>query len=214
MQVKQLLMLVRDEPLSMYKPEAAMVMDLINEKIKTRLYVNDHSGTTLLEFISKHVPADIGTQILGHELNDGLDLRSHQQHLQKILEEKNKGAKIVQTLVVLGMCFLLTCVTLVFLSTIYHGRPIPDWEIAVIMFGGPIAVIWQFQGVFSSDNKDFLFAALGKTPPGNMVSTIANAFRGNTRGSDIQTPYYGQRSTDHNQRDGAAPPPPPPPGYG
>ena len=190
MQVRQLLALVKDEPLVSYKPEAAMIIDLIRDKTKVVLHVSGHTGNSILTYINGLDEA-LAEHILSFELNDGLDLRAHQRNLQRILEEKNRTAKIVQIFIVLGMCFLLTILTAVYVYAIFNGKTIPGWEVTFILFGGPIAVIWQFQGVFSTENKDFLFAALGRTPPGNMISTIASALRGNTRSSD-----RGYRSRD------------------
>lgn len=180
-----------------------MIADLLHDETGVWSNVMAETGTSLLTYIEGLEPK-LHPKILDFELNDGTDLKTHQRHLQKTLQEKNKGAKILQTLVVLGMCFLLTVMSGVFLEAIYSTKPLPSWEIAAILFGCPVLVIWQYQGVLSAENKDFLFAALGKTPPGNMVSTIASAFRGRSREGDMQVPFMEQRG-----KSSATPPPPP-----
>lgn len=203
MKVGQLLSVVRDEPIAQYIPEAAMIMELIHDHTKVRLHMSDFTGKSLLEHI-EGLPENVSQAILNHELNDGLDLRTHQKSLQKVMAEKNRVAQVVQVLIVLGMCFLLTATTLVYLKLLLESKSIPTWELTLIIFGGPIAVIWNYQGVLNSQNKDFLFAVLGRTPPGNMISTLVGAVRGNSRQSD------GQYAAPASGR----PPPPPTQDYG
>lgn len=172
--VRTFLSLLAERPLASVRPEGEQVKELIN-KYCTNVYgIADLTGITACEAIDALAPKD-RDEVYLTELNDGMDLVQYRRELQSLLDEKNDG-KGLRKFLAFGMATLMAIGSLSLSFAIcwiaYHEKTLPPWELCLIALGGPVMVVWQYNGVLTQERKDFLAAALGRTPQAGIIGGL------------------------------------------
>lgn len=178
MDVRTFLGLVGDRSLSTIQPEGQQVVDLLNKYSEEKHSVLGLTGITASEVIDALDSQD-RDEIYLTELNDGVDLAKYRRELQSFIDQKNSDGKTLRKVLAFGMATLLAVLTLCLSYAIVHvalvQKELPPWELCLIAFGGPAMVVWQFNGVLAQENKDFLAAALGRTPQAGIIGGLLSS---------------------------------------
>lgn len=207
MNVRDFLGLLGDRPLSSVKPEGRMVIDLINRYVDQPYEAGDLTGITACEAIDALDQKD-RNEIYASELNDGMDLVQYRRELQSLLDQKDGDGKQLRRILAFGMATLLAALTLSLSWAIVYvawvKNELPPWELCLIAFGGPAMVVWQYNGVLTQERKDFLAAALGRTPQagiiGGLLSSMGNSRDVRRRRSDMDEDDFRPRNRYHDDR--------------
>lgn len=174
MNVRTFLSLLAERPLVSIRPEGEQVKELINKYCTGTYGVSDLTGITACEVIDALDPKD-RDEVYLTELNDGMDLVQYRRELQSLLDEKNDG-KGLRKFLAFGMATLMAIGSLSLSFAIcwvaYHQKTLPPWELCLIALGGPVMVVWQYNGVLTQERKDFLAAALGRTPHAGILGGL------------------------------------------
>lgn len=164
MVIRRVLRLLGDQPIKDEEPEASHIASMWRELFQTEIDLSAHTGNSLLALIATLPPA-VQERILSFQLNDGLEQL-------KTLNASNQPAKRLQYVLAFGMATLVAAVVFTLCDAIYHGKPLPPWEIIALLVGPATLVVWQFQGVLSGENKELLRAVVGNTPPASVASRL------------------------------------------
>lgn len=217
MNLKQFLELCGAKAVLTIAPEGKMAIDLVGRYHQSLPDTMTLSGDLLLSLIAELDPA-IQENLLRTELNDGKDIIQYRNELQSLLENKDKWGKRIRLILSVGMATLLAgmCIahTGAMLWVAYQKQELPGWEVLMIVYGIPGMVVWHFFGVMTQERRDFLAAAIGRTPQagiiGGMLSNMGNgAIR--RRSEDYEhARHYAPRDVDNSGYRGNQNPPPPP----
>lgn len=194
MNVKQFLELCGERSILTILPEGKQTVELVAKHCDSLPDTMTLTGNLMLNIISTLDPA-VQENILLTELNDGMDVIQYRRELKSLLDDKDVWGKRIRLILSVGMATLMAgmCVahTAAMLWVAYQEKTLPDWEMLLIVYGIPGMVVWQFFGVMTQERRDFLAAAIGRTPQagilGGMLSNMGSGIqrrRGDSRGFD------------------------------
>lgn len=206
MNVRTFLGLVADRSLSTIRPEGQQVIELLNKYSDQPYTVGDLTGITACEVIDALDPQD-RDEIYITELNDGVDLVQYRRELQSLLDQKDTNGKRLRQVLAFGMATLLAGLTIsVSFAIVYVAwvkNELPPWELCLIAFGGPAMVVWQYNGVLTQERKDFLAAALGRTPQAGILGGLLNGMSASRdvrrRRDDVYDEDFQPRARSRNR---------------
>jgi len=200
MKVDRYLTLLGDEYLRSALPEGAMLVEEINKHTTLKHSYKELTGNQARDLIET-LESYHQKKILAWELNDGLESERQRKEARTQLERSRSG-KILKPLVAIGMCFLVTVLTLAYTGMIlwvsYHTKTLPDWEQMVLPYIVPGFVMWKYFGIINDETKALMQAVVESTPAGSLVSKLADLRHSKGRAKPTTDDEYNLR-----------PPPPP-----
>lgn len=211
MNVKQFLELCGERSVLTIMPEGRQTIDLVSKYVDALPDSMTLTGNLLLQQISC-LDSAVQENILKTELNDGMDVLQYRNELRSLLEEKDVWGKRIRLILSVGMATLLAgmCIahTAAMAWVAYQKQTLPDWEVLLIVYGIPGMVVWHFFGVMTQERRDFLAAAIGRTPQsgiiGGLLSNMGSGIKRRSYDSqgfpDSGNNNYGGRSGGYSQR--------------
>lgn len=194
-------------------PEGKMAIELLAKYHKNIPDSMTLTGDLMLSLLDELPPA-INDNLSKTELNDGKDIVQYRNELQSLLETKDVWGKRIRLFLSVGMATLLAgmCIahTAAMLWVAMYKHELPGWEVLMIVYGIPGMVVWHFFGVMTQERRDFLAAAIGRTPQAGMLGGMLSSMGSGGIRRRRQDYDDGEYSPRPPQNSGSNLPPPPP----
>lgn len=215
MNLKQFLELCGSRAVLTIAPEGHMAIDLVAKYHPNLPDSMTLSGDLMLSLIGE-LESAIAENLLRTELNDGKDVVQYRNELQSLLDNKDKWGKRIRLFLSVGMATLLAgmCIahTAAMMWVAYQKQELPGWEVLLIVYGIPGMVVWHFFGVMTQERRDFLAAAIGRSPQsgiiGGLLSGMSSSRRRREDYDDYRPGGYSPRNSGGGSNNNQLPPPP------
>lgn len=214
MNVKQFLELCGERSVLTIMPEGKQTIDLVSKYCDSLPDTMTLTGNLLLGIIGT-LDSAVQENLLNTELNDGMDVIQYRNELRSLLEDKDVWGKRIRLVLSVGMATLLAgmCIahTAAMSYVAYTKQTLPDWEVLLIVYGIPGMVVWHFFGVMTQERRDFLAAAIGRTPQSGIIGGLLSNMGGGIKRRSYDS--QGIPESGYNRyydRGGGGPPAGPP----